>query len=110
MTIDELGAMIAKEFTRIAGEFTHMHEQFAYMHTEFGNIHGRFDRLETRVIHVEEISEDTTGRLIGIDDQLSRVEYRLEDVERTLKDSPPFKLKKRIEKLEKQTFGAIQPA
>ncbi len=89
MTIEELG-------TLMAGEFSRMHE--------------RFDRLELRVMRLEEICEDLVGRMIGIEDRLSRVEYRVEEVERTFKDSPPKMLKKRIQKLEKRTFGAVQPA
>lgn len=89
MTIDELATMMA---------------------AEFGRVYKWFDRLEKRVMRVEEICEDHTGRFIGIEDRLSKVEYRLEGVEREIKGASPKLLKKRIEKLEKQSFGGIQPA
>jgi archaellum component FlaC len=110
ITTDELGAMISKQFTYMEGEFTYMHEQFAYMHGQFDYMHERFnqiderfDRVETRLTRVEEIVEDIQGTLIAMDNRISKTEY-------TLDEANPRQLKKRVEKLENHTFGAIQAA
>ncbi|CAN5751299.1 hypothetical protein BH11PAT2_BH11PAT2_01670 [soil metagenome] len=62
MTIDELGAMMVREFNRIHEKFTHVDE--------------RFDRVETRLMRVEEICENLTGRFISMDDRLSKLSSR----------------------------------
>jgi len=89
MTVDDLAAMLAKEFKRI--------------YARFDAVDTRFDRVEQRLERVEELAEDTAGRVISIDDRLSRMEF-------TLDEADPRMLKRRVESLEKRSFGKIQTA
>lgn len=77
--IDDLARVMAAEFTRV--------------HERFEQVDRRFDRLEKRVVNVEELCEDHSGRFISLEDQLSKVQYTLDEVN-------PRDLKRRVEKLE----------
>jgi len=89
MTIDDLGAMIGKDSVRTRRHFDHINK--------------RFDSLEKRMMHIEALGEEHSGKFIAIEDRLSKIEY-------TLDEANPQKLKKRTEKLEKKVFGSIQTA
>lgn len=110
MTIDELGAMIAKEFKQIYKRFDAVDERFDAVDARFNAvderfdaIDARFDRVEQRLERVEELAEDTAGRLISIDDRLAGTEF-------LLNEANPRTLKKRVEKLETHAFGTVKPA
>lgn len=100
MTLDELAAMMGREFSRIYARFDTVDERFEQidvrferMDERFDRMDGRFDRLEARTMRIEEAVDDHTAQLAGIDDRLSRIEF-------TLQDANPRDLKRRVERLE----------
>jgi chromosome segregation ATPase len=107
---DDFQDTVAEESKRMQARFYAVDKQFDAIDERFDAVDARFDQLEKRVMNVEELAEDSKGRLIGIEDRITKVEYGLEDVKNTLKPIDLRKLKKRTEKLEKKVFGAIQPA
>lgn len=109
LTLDDLGAMIAREFGHVYERFEQIDRRFEKIDERFDRMDDRFGRLENRMANVEYTLEDHGARLTVIENTVHKINYRVENIESILQEAPPRKLLGRVERLEIHTFGATQP-
>lgn len=66
ITIDDLGMMIQKEFSRIDGNFRKIDEKFDKIDEKFERADTRFDGLESKILRIEKGQKEIIETLDNI--------------------------------------------